>query len=39
MDGNNQSVEVSGPRLRLKMNRIPLGIRFLLWIQKDRNKL
>ena len=44
MDTNNQGVEVSSPfaverRLRFKMNRIPLGIKFLLWIQKDRDKL
>ena len=44
MDTNNQGVEVSSSfeverRLRFKMNRIPLGIKFLLWIQKDRDKL
>ncbi|CAB3988093.1 Hypothetical predicted protein [Paramuricea clavata] len=39
MNQGNESIEISSPRIRLKKNRIPLGIKFLLWIQKDRDKL
>ena len=38
MEENTESIEISGPRICFK-NRIPLGIRFLLWIQKDRDKM
>ncbi|XP_028401776.1 glucose-6-phosphate exchanger SLC37A2-like [Dendronephthya gigantea] len=39
MSTEGESIEIPGQRLRLKKNRIPWGIKFLIWIQKDRDKL
>ncbi|XP_046854310.1 glucose-6-phosphate exchanger SLC37A2-like [Xenia sp. Carnegie-2017] len=36
---DNENVEIHEPTIRLNKSRVPMGIRLLIWFQKDRDKL